>query len=277
VSAILAATISWLKGSLLPLAQGAVHVVGGLGGRVDRHAIDVLGYRHRRVLFHRQVGVALVEAVVLEHEVGLFERPVDVAELERGALVHVAAGAAVIVDTWLRRSQRLLDTRDGGKRLVLDLHLECGLVGGVFGNRGHRGHRIAHHPDLAHAEGVLVLGDRQDAEGVGHRVAGEEAEEARYPPRLGGVDGNDAGVRHGGAHQPHVAEAREAQVVGEAGDAGHLGAAVDAPEGLADEPRLARRSHGGLVARLTDRLSHRRLCSSRLRLSSRPRRRRRPR
>jgi hypothetical protein len=106
-SAILAATISWLNGSLLPpkpppfgrrddadprrgqaqhLGQRAVHVVRCLRRGVDRHPAVVLGHRDRRVLLHRQVGVALVEEGVLEDLVGLGEAGVDVAELQRHGL-----------------------------------------------------------------------------------------------------------------------------------------------------------------------------------------------
>jgi hypothetical protein len=60
--------------------QGAVHIVWCLGGRVEGQPVVVLGHRHRRVLLHRQMGVALVEHRVLEHQVRLGQATVDVAE-----------------------------------------------------------------------------------------------------------------------------------------------------------------------------------------------------
>ena len=112
---------------------------------------------------------------------------------------------------------------------------------------------------------MLVLGDRQDAERVGHRLAGEEAETPGTRGSLRGVDADDPRVRHRRAHQAHVAHAREAEVIGEAGDAGHLGAPVDPAEGLADQPGLSRSgspgwsgSFGRSVGGLANRLSHRR-------------------
>ncbi len=240
------------------LGQRAMDVVRRLGRGVDRHPVDVLGNRDGRVLLHGDVGVALVEGVVLEHQIRFGEGAFDVAELERRQLVHVAAGPAVVVNAGLGRGERLRDRGDGLQRLVVDLHRQGRFAGGVFGHRGDRRHRVAHHSNLVGAEGMLVLGDRQDAEGVGHRCAGQEAEHAGHPRRLGGVDSGDAGVRHGRAHQLEVAEAREGEVVGEAGDPGDLGPAVDAAKRLADPLPLPLGPFGRLVARLANRFSHRR-------------------
>ncbi len=211
------------------------------------------------MLLHRQVGAAVVEQRVLEHQVGRGERGLDVAELERDPLVDVAVGA-VVVDPRLGRRQRLLEAGDGGQRLVVDLHRQGRLVGRVLGDRRHRHDRVADEAHPVGAERVLVLGDRQDAEGLGHRLAGEEAEHPGDLPGAAQIDAADAGVRHGRAHQLHVRHAREDQVVGEQRPAGHLGAAVDAPERLPDVARPALGGRRG--GPLGDRLGHQGSCSA---------------
>ena len=275
LSAILAATISWLKGSLLPpkpppfgqattrmrdagnlqhLGERAVDVVRRLRRRVDGHAVVVLGHRYRRVLLHRQVGVAVVEEDVLEDLVGRREPGLQVAELQRHPLVDVAA-VAVVVDARLGGGERLLDRGDGGERLVLDAHGERRLPGGVLGRRRHRHHRVADEADALGAEGVLVLRHRQDAEGDGEVFAGEEAEHSRHLLRGREVDAREPRVRHGRAHQAQKAHAGEEEVVGEFGDAGHLSPPVHATERLADEGGLA--LAGGLLRRAAGGLGHR--------------------
>jgi hypothetical protein len=107
-------------------------------------------------------------------------------------------------------------------------------VRGVLGRRGDRDDRVAHVAHPIRAQGVLVLGHRQDAEGLGHRFAGEEAQHPGHLSSLRQVAAADARVRPRRAHQLHVRHARKDQVVGEERSAGHFGPAVDASEGLAN-------------------------------------------
>ena len=78
--------------------QRAMNVVRCLRGGVERQSIVVFRHRDRAVLFHGQMSVAGVEEIVLEHQIGDFERPVDIAETHRHSLVHVVALLAVTVD-----------------------------------------------------------------------------------------------------------------------------------------------------------------------------------
>ena len=103
------------------LGQGAVHVVRRLGGGVDRHPVDVLGHRHRGVLLHCQVGVALVEEGVLEQF-----RSASRTRRRRGRtrarrVCGRCRRSAVVVNARLGRRERLLDAGDRLERLVLDL------------------------------------------------------------------------------------------------------------------------------------------------------------
>ena len=191
------------------------------------------------MLLHRQVGVALVEEDVLEDLVGRGEALGHGAEVHRHLLVHVAA-LAVVMQPRLGGRERLLDAGDGGQRLVLDLHLVGGLVRGVLGQRRHRRHRVADEAHFVGAERVLVLGHRQDAERHREIAPGQEAQHARHEGGRRQVDAGDARVRHRRAHQPQPDHAREGEVVGVARGAGDLGAAVHAPEGLADDVGLPR-------------------------------------
>ena len=87
------------------LAEEAVHVVRRLGRGPERELAVGAPLGHRRVLLHGQVRVALEEEDVLADEVGLGERRLDVAELERHRLVDVGP-VAVLVDAHLRVGQR---------------------------------------------------------------------------------------------------------------------------------------------------------------------------
>src|SRR5207253_9099446 len=72
----------------------------------------------RRVLLHRQMGVALEVEDVLTHEVGAGEGRLDVAELERDGLVDVGA-VAVLVDPDLGAPEGVLDRHERRQHLVL--------------------------------------------------------------------------------------------------------------------------------------------------------------
>ncbi len=128
------------------LGQCAVKVMRRLRGRPDGDPAVVLGQCHRRVLLHRQVGVAVVEEGVLEDPVGLGEAGLDVAELHRQELVEVAV-VGIGVDLRRGGGERLLDRRDCRQRVVLDHHCERRLVRQIFGNGSDRRDRVA---DMAH-------------------------------------------------------------------------------------------------------------------------------
>ena len=99
------------------LAEQAMHVVRRLGRRPQRELAVGAPLRHRGVLLHGQVRIALEEEHVLAHEVRLGERRLHVAELQRHRLVDVRP-VAVLVDAHLRMGQRVLDRHQRAERLV---------------------------------------------------------------------------------------------------------------------------------------------------------------
>jgi hypothetical protein len=90
---------------------------------------------------------------------------------------------------------------------------------------------------------VLVLADRQDAEGDSGKLSPVST---RCTPGMSlgasGVDADDPRVRDGGAQQLAVQHARQLHIVGEAGLAGGLGATIDPPPRPADDARAAHRA-----------------------------------
>ena len=217
------------------LGEEPVHVVRRLRRRPERQLAVGAPLGHRRVLLHRQVGVALEEEHVLPDQVGRGEGRLHVAELERHRLVHVRP-VAVLVDPHLRMRQRVLDGHERPQRLVLDLDQLGRALGGLLVHRGHRGHRVADHADLLHAERLLVLRDRQDAELHPRQVvAGDDRVDAGQGPGARGVDALDQGVRVRAPQQLAVGHARHQEVVGELGLADDLGPRVDLGQRLADD------------------------------------------
>ncbi len=100
------------RGHVEDLGEQAVHVVRRLGRGPERELAVRAPLGQRRVLLHRQVGVALEVEDVLAHEIGGRERRVHVAELQRHRLVHVRP-VAVLVDAHLGMLQRILDGHQG--------------------------------------------------------------------------------------------------------------------------------------------------------------------
>ncbi len=210
-----------------------MQVVRVLRARLEQDLAVALDRRHRGLLLHRQVGVALVEEHVLEDVVGPGERLLDVAELVSLVAVDVAP-LAVVVDARLGVGETFLGRGDGRERPVLDLDQVEGLGRGLLVHRDHRGHRVA---DVAHAlarERMLVLGHRHDAVRDREIGAGEHQVHAAVRLRTRGVDRFHHRVRVRRAQQLRVQHARENEVVGEELLADRLGAAVDAAARLAD-------------------------------------------
>ena len=211
------------------LRERAVHVVGGLGARPDDELPVGVDPAQGRVLLHRQVGVPLEEVGALQDLVGRFERPFNVPELEGDLLVDVPL-VAVRVDPGLGGRERLLRREDRGQRLVLDLDRVHRVEGGVLVQRRHGGDGVAREADAVQAEGVLVLGDREDPEGDREVLPGQDGDHARHPGRLGEVDPLDPRVRHGRTVDLAEEHPGEDEVVGELRHARALRQAVDLPD-----------------------------------------------
>ena len=102
------------------LGEGAVQVVRGLRARIHDQLAVRIPQCHRGVLFDRQVRVAFEEEHVVEHMVGAVDRLIDVAELERHGLMHVAV-IAVFVNAGLVVGQAIRRRREGAQRFVVDV------------------------------------------------------------------------------------------------------------------------------------------------------------
>ena len=96
-------------------------------------------------------------------------------------------------------------------------------------------HGIADEPHLVGAQGVLVLGDGQNAERYREIFAREHGLYAVELPRRGGVDRSNLGVWLGAAQQLAVEHPGEREIVGEARGARHLGDRVHFTERLPDD------------------------------------------
>ena len=119
--------------------------------------------------------------------------------------------------------------------------------GRVLVDGRHRGHRVADEAHPVGAERVLVLADRQDAEGDRH-FSGENGE-TRRARSAARVSMEMIRVAAGGCGDLADQHARQRQVVGELREARHLRAAIHAAEGLADrlEPFAPARRTAGPV------------------------------
>ena len=221
------------------LGEHAVNVVRRLGRGPQRELAVRAPVRDRGVLLHGQMRVALEEEGILTDEVGGGEGRLHVAELEGDGLVDVGA-VAVLVDAHVLVAQRLLDGHEGLERLVVDLDQLGGALGRLLVHRGHRGHRVADHPDLLDAECLFILRHGQDAELHARQVVpGDDGVDAGQRGSPGGVYpfNKRMGVR--AAEQLAVGEARQDHVVGELGLAGDLGPGIDLGQRLADDRELA--------------------------------------
>ena len=145
------------------LGDRAVHVVRRLGGAPQRELAVRRPIGERRVLLHREMGVALVEEEVFPHMIRLGKAALHVAELEIDGLVQVPFGA-VVVDPWLRRGQSLLRRRDGSEFLVLHVYEVERDRRDLFAHRRDRRHGVADEPSPVRRQRVLVLAHGQDSE-----------------------------------------------------------------------------------------------------------------
>ena len=216
------------------LGEQAVHVVGRLRRGPQRQLAVGGGVRHRGVLLHRQVRVALVEEDVLAHEIGGGEGRLHVAELQRDVLVHVGS-VAVLVDAHLGVRERLLDGHQRGQRLVVDVDEAARAVRRLLVHRRHRADGVADHPHLLRAERLLVLRHGKDAELHARQVRpGDDGVHARHRPGAGGVDTADACMRVRTAQQFAERHAGQDEVVGVARVPGDLAPGIDLRQRLAD-------------------------------------------
>lgn len=227
-----------------------------LGGDVQLDAAVLGG--------HREAGLGAEEGLVL-HAEGVLARDDDVGAL--GGLVGVAADdrlpvhdvgvrdvadvvvvPALVHEHGVRGGRRGL-VGDDGQLAVLDLDLGGGAARGLRVVGGHDGDRFTVVADLAVGENRRVL----DLQAVVLHLGGQvlirhHGVDAGGGERLGGVDGDDLGVRDGGAQRlapehvlvPHVGGVRELS--------GDLEGAVGAERGLADAA-LGGRTLGDLGGR----------------------------
>ncbi len=220
------------------LGEGAVDVVGRLGGAPQRELPVRRPVGHGRVLFHREVRAALEEERVLAHQVGVPERLLHVAELEVDQLVQVPL-VTVVVDAGFGVGEGVLGIGDRAQRLVANG--DAGERGGgrLLGGRGDGRHGIAHETDLVERQRMLVLAHRENAKGDGQILAGEHPLHAREPGCGRGVDGDDASVGVGTAEQFGVQHAGQEQIVGEPRRAGDFRRRIDLPERFPDHAKGA--------------------------------------
>ena len=221
------------------LGEGAVQVVRRLRARVDHElAVRVL-QRHGRVLFDRQMGIALEEKHIVEDVIGAVDRLIDIAELERHGFVHVAV-VAVVVNPRLGMGQAVGGRSEGAERFVLDVDQVDGKIRRGFVLRNDGRHGIADETDLVAAQGVLVVADRKNAVRNRKRLTGQDQVNTVDLFGLCGVDTHDPRMRLRRTQQPAMQHPRENDVVGEAGLPCDLGPAVHSSSRVPDHSCGAR-------------------------------------
>ncbi|MDW8467691.1 MAG: hypothetical protein RML56_00490 [Burkholderiales bacterium] len=211
-----------------------VEIVRVLRARIEHHPALAFGGGERRMLLDRKMRAAFVKEHVLEDEIGVRERLLDVAELVGLQAVDVPL-RAIVVDARRRRSEGLGRARDRRKRPVLHFDVRERLGAGLLVARDDRRDRVPDVADFSARKRILVLRDRHDAEGNRKRLAREDEVHAGKRGGARDVHREDLGVRVRRAEQPAVRHARERQVVGKARLAGDLVARVHAPARLADD------------------------------------------
>ena len=102
--------------------------------------------------------------------------------------------------------------------------------------------------DLVHGEGVFVLAHRQQTEGDGKVSAGQDGVDTVEGFGGGGVDGDDTGVRLGGAEDLPVEHPRIGDVVHIPGCSRRLGEGVHPGRRLTDDSATDLGAHGFSVA-----------------------------
>ena len=178
---------------------------------------------------------------VLHDDVGLSERPLDVAALD-GDGDH---GVVLVLVVDLRRpvGHGRSGVEDGGELLVGDLDEVDGGSGGLLVDGGDGRDLIAHVADLVRGERHLVLDEGTPAalEGV---LGGHHGPYAGQRLGSGGVDAQDAGVRVGAAEDLAGERAWRGDVGDVFGTARDFLEALDPWGGLPDDRQLVRLRHG---------------------------------
>ena len=200
----------------------------------------------------------VVHDPVLEHDVGLRERGVDVAAGDRPLVGLV--GAELLPDQRRAVLERRLGVDHDGLRVVVDDHLLCRVDDAVLVGADDDRHRVADALDLAALQRHVVRGvdlhpgrrpDHRDAALEAQVLGREDAEDARLRRGLGGVDRGDRRVRLGRAHDRRVDGARDVQVVDEAPGAGDEAGVLAPLHRLPDEAVAAVGLRRGLHQALT--------------------------
>src|SRR5205085_5984812 len=195
--------------------QGAMHVMRRLRRAPQRQLVVSIEVRHRRVLFERQMRVALIKKDIFADVIGFIEAFGNIAEFERHALMNVA-GVAVVVYARLINVNAFFNRRDGLEPFVFDFDQIHRLERRVFVNSGDSGNRVANHTDFIDAERVFVLADRQYAVRNRQIASGNDGYNSGELERAGYVDAFDESVRHGTTQQLAKKHSRQSDVVGKA-------------------------------------------------------------
>ena len=184
---------------------------------------------------------AVVDDPLLDDDVGLGDRGIDVAAAHRPLVRLVRAERLVDEDLVL---QRLLHVDDDRQRLVLDAHGLRRVDDVVLVLADDHRDGVADVVDLAARErpahGRLDLDagrrprHRQRRGQVAHVLAGEDGLDAGARERLGRVDRDDLRVRLGRAHDRHVQHAVQDEVVDVRRAAGDQPRVLLAADRLAD-------------------------------------------
>ncbi len=207
-----------LRPELQPVARDAErradHERGEHRHLVVRVDLDDVGagvpVHHRGAALERRGGDAVeVQAVDLDHVVGVLERPVHVPVVVH-AVPHDVRADLLVEDrgVGIGRGHRV---HDRGQRLVLDVHQLGGVARYVARLGQHQRDGVALIADLVRRQAVLLDvsaglgGDLEERLGeLADLGAGQRGEHPVEALGLRGVDGGDPGVRHGRADEVGV-------------------------------------------------------------------------
>ena len=226
-----------------PVLERERPLVGGphlyVAGSVHRHGagvglqVAVVGQLRGEGALEHPVGIleAILDVAVPPHAVGLDvgEVGVDALRQRRGVLV-VPRRVVQRLGAGLHRLQRVVDS---GKLLVVHLDEAQRRVGDFGRVRGHRGHRVAHEPDLVRRQHRHVLHAQSDVH-LRQVGSGENGVDARQRLGCGGIDLANTRVGQRAAKDLGVQGFGYRQVRGVARGAGYFFRALDAGHGLSD-------------------------------------------
>ncbi len=234
---------------LQDFGESAMEIVGSLrAGPDSEFAVGIFG-SDGGVLLDGQMRAALIEKSVFEDFVGFGEALIDVAELQRDALVDVAF-IAVVVDAGSRSGESFFGVGDRGEEFVVDLDQVEGLEGDQFFASDYRGNRVADMTDMVEAKGLLILADRQNAVFDGEIFADEDEVDTGVSGGARDVDAANAGVRVRGAQEFAVRHTRKGNVISEARLTGNFRARVYASARPADYAEISLVSVGFCLWRI---------------------------